>query len=109
VTIAALTIHPLGDAERVGVELDDRVQAWAVAVNRFNPLEVHLHEANGSQIGGLEAESELLNRDLGQLGVWVGFVVHTDQVRSKRTTPEALAMSGISPVMSSRQANRSGG
>ena len=93
-TIATLTIHPLGNVERVGVKLDDRVQTWAFAVNGFDPLEVHFHEANGRQIAGLEVASELLNRDPCQLGVWVGFVVHAAsvaQLPGRRTVPNAPA------------------
>jgi thymidylate synthase len=80
VTIATLTIHPLSDLQRFGVELDDRAQAWAFAVKAFDPLEVHFHEANDRQLACLEAAPKLVDRHLGQLGVRVGFVVHAPSV-----------------------------
>ena len=83
-TIGTLTIYPFGDGECVRVELDDRAQTRAFTVQRFDSLEVHLHEANRRQLTGLEPPPKLLNRDLSQLRMRMALIVHEASVAQSR-------------------------
>jgi hypothetical protein len=67
-TSAQLVVQGVGDRHRFGIELDDAEEARTAAVERFDPLDVHLGQLPDRQLASPEVRSKVGNRGAVQLG-----------------------------------------